>query len=154
MILIICTQCTAAFRVMGGLEEVDGLVGKHSEWWPSKYPCVQCGGTASAVPEEGFDVTTLPSPIRTLEAEEMFIALQGGGLPEERVCTEKEVAALLLGERVAKIKGYNIAGTSRYCLEWIEFADGSRMHLVASTEGAIVHRIVPKPNHAAAIEAG
>ena len=93
--------------------------------------------------EQEIDPTTLAGlTIRTLEAQEMFRALSGVGLPEERQCKLKDIHDLLREQPIRKVAGHDIRGSEHCCLEWLELWDGTKVYFAASSHGAIIYRIV------------
>jgi hypothetical protein len=95
--------------------------------------------------ESDIDVRGLN--IRDLEVQEMFQALHGMGLPEERVCTHDVVQDLLLNHKIRTVAGYDVPGTKRFCIEWIEFENGTKAYFGASAHGALIYRIANPINH-------
>jgi len=148
MIVVVCSNasCGAAFRVMGDPVEVNHLVGASSSFWPNRYTCPSCEAAATGVLESDIDVRTLPS-LRDLEAQELFQALNGMGLPEEQDCTIESVTKVLLDQRIVKVIGHSIEGTRRYCLEHVEFDDGRRLYFAAGSHGATAYRLTLPIKH-------
>lgn len=151
MILVICTSapCRSALRIMGrSVEAVQNLVGDRSEWWPNSYLCTRCKGEAQGVYELSLDPAQLEGfSVSEIEAEEYFRFLMGVGLPEEHDCRIEVLQGLFRSNKVKNLAGYPIKGTTRFCLEWLELDDGTRLYFGASAHGATINRVVKKPDH-------
>jgi hypothetical protein len=152
-LVIICSGCGAIFRMLGGGIYDDGvqLVGPKSEWWPDKYVCPRCGAQAAGADEE-----TLPRSIQTasiidLTYIEMFSALSGFGLPDERPSSVENVAETLRSSPVKRVAGRNIANTERCMVDFIELDSGVRIYFGASTHGAVIYRIVKPISYASRV---
>lgn len=147
MILITCAT-PHVFRVVGDPQEVCQLIGEQSEFWPDKYTCPRCQEEAKAIREDDIDPDSLAGiDIQAIEAQEMFRAQNGLGLPDEQVCDRVTVEELLRATPIRKVAGHDIQGARRFCLEWFELADGTKMYFGASTHGAIVYRITRPISH-------
>jgi hypothetical protein len=129
---------------MGKPPRIDSMVGKNSEFWPDKYVCPKCGSQALAT---GIGETPsellVGKDVLELEPEELFAALHGLGLPEDRNATAETVIPLLTEKRVVKVKGSNIPNTKRFHLDWLELEDGTRLYLAAGGYGAVIYRVRP-----------
>jgi hypothetical protein len=124
--------------------QTEMLVGPSSAYWPNKYTCPRCNGAASGMMEGEVDPNTFAGfHVLELEAEEMFRALNGLGLPEEQDC-QIENLRTTLNQKVKEIGGHTIPNSKRFCLEWLEMEDGTRLYFGASSHGATVYRIVRK----------
>ena len=151
MILFVCDslECKTVTRVMGrSVDEVQALVGEGSEWWPKGYKCPQCEGPASAL----YEIQINPNQfkdfhVRELDSEDYFRFLMGVGLPEETDCSIEALQKIFHDGTVKKIAGHRIPGAKRFCVEWVEMADGTRLYFGASSHGATIYRIVKKPNY-------
>lgn len=143
-LVVICSGCGAVFRAVADddtMEECTQLIGPKSEWWPEQYVCPRCGAQAA-----GMDEHSLPRAIQTtsiidLTPIEMFSALSGFGLPDEKVSSLESVVETLLCSPVKRVTGKNVVGTSRCSIDFIELENGMRIYLGASTHGAVVYRI-------------
>jgi hypothetical protein len=141
MIIIPCLNCYTAVRVMGEPDVVHSLVGNQSEFWPSKFTCISCGNSCEGMLESEVEAAVLfKMKVRELTAEEMYAAQHGLGTPDEMVCNGSMVRELF-SKSVKKVHGYDITGTTRYCIDHLEFEDGTKLYLGASPSGAIVYRI-------------
>ena len=152
MILVLCqsADCGTVTRVMGEPHEVMTLVGQNSEWWPNKYSCPRCNATAHGELEHLVNPSELGARhVIELEAQEMFLCLQGMGLPEERDCRSEVVVAALKASSVKKVKCYGVQGTWRTILEWLELENGTKLYFGSSAHGAAIYRIVLPTKHAA-----
>jgi hypothetical protein len=79
--------------------------------------------------------------LRELTPEEMYSAQMGLGTPDEMQCDAATVRSLLGEQRIKKVSGFDVRGTSRFCLTEIDLEDGTRLYFGASTHGAVVYRI-------------
>lgn len=152
MILIACTHCRKALRVTGELDELEPLVGQRSEYWPDKYPCYCCGGTAAGflVPEIS-EAAHASLSITDVTPQEAFAALNGLGLPDERTCCA-EVVEPFFEKQGIKVHGFQPRGTMRYLVSELEFPDGTKMFFGTSPQGALIYRITKKHSYLKAVE--
>lgn len=152
MMLVICAKltCKTVTRIYANSAgELTGLVGEASGWWPDKYHCPNCEGTATAVYEGQIDPKEFDGfNVRELEAQDFFRFMMGVGLPEESDCTLEVLTDVFKAGKVGKLAGHRIAGTKRFCVEWLEMEDGTRLYFGASAHGATIFRIVRKTNFA------
>jgi hypothetical protein len=150
MMLVICTSitCKTVTRLFAGsANELVSLVGEKSEWWPGGYRCPNCEKQASGVYEGRIDPNELKDfNVRELEAQDYFRFMMGVGLPEEQDCQLSVLIDTFKAGKVAKIAGHEIRGSKRYCVEWLEMEDGTRLYFGASSHGATVYRITKKMN--------
>lgn len=152
MILIACTTCRKALRVSGDLGEMEPLVGQGSEYWPDKYPCFHCEGTAAGFLAPEISAAAMASlAITDVTVQEAFAALNGLGVPEERTCCA-EVVEPLFEKQGIKVHGRQPRGTTRYLVAELEFPDGSRMFFGTSPQGALIYRITKKHSYLKAVE--
>jgi hypothetical protein len=147
MIVIPCTACAFALRVIGNLEEIDALVGRSSRWWPGAYPCPQCQAACPAMLEVEAEADAL-AWLRIVDVgpQEAYAALEGFGLPYERSCKAADVRELLSTHRVSSVTCRDV-GNDRSCVEHIELEDGTRLYFGASAVGAVVYRITRKVSY-------
>lgn len=145
--IVVCTDCSAALRIQTEDAAAKLLVGDKSDFWPDKYPCYKCGARSVGYldPEVALEALSAMS-IVDLTHEEAYAAMLGLGLPDERTCCE-EVLVPLFAASGLKVKGRQIRNTTRYCVDSIEFPDGTKIHLAASPQGATVYRIVAKHSY-------
>lgn len=149
MILLACEACRRALRVTGDLEEANALVGPNSDQWPDRFICQDCGGRVlGALTAEATEDALRALAVRDVTPQEAFAALQGLGLPEERICCA-EVIEPLLGAHGVQAKGRQLTGsTPRYVLDELVLPDGTRICLGASPQGALVYRVVTPHSYA------
>lgn len=141
MLLVPCMNCFTSVRVMGDPAEVNSLVGQASDFWPNKYTCVTCNAPCEAIVESDADPNALRKmKVRELSAQELFAALNGLGTPDEMICDASTVREVFT-RPIKKVHGNTVANTSRFLIEAIEFEDGTKIHLGASSHGALVYRI-------------
>lgn len=144
MILIVCNKCSCGLQVVGEPSEVDHLVGIRSGFWPDKYTCFRCSGTAAGyLTAEVSQAALSVLDVKRVTSAEAFIALNGLGIPEERTCCE-EVLLPLLRQCGVRVVGKPAGGTY-YVIDELVLPDGTRVCLGASPKGAVVYRIV-KPH--------
>jgi hypothetical protein len=153
MILIICPKCRCGLRVTGEHEEVHSLVGQASDFWPNKFECYRCGKPAAGVMELEFE-SKLPIDLIEVNPQEAFAAVQGFGLPSERMCDKLTLNELLEEQRVTKVVGKDIVGSQRVMVDYLELADGSRIYLGSSNEGAVVYKITRPHSYVEALKEG
>jgi len=145
MISIVCTDCKKALNVVGEMSEVDQLVGQRSEYWPNKYTCFSCGGVATGFLTPQISAAALGElDIYDVTVQEAFAALNGLGIPEERVCCADVIVPMLTALGL-KVKGKEYRGMTRYFLDELELPDGTKFHFGASPQGAAIYRIT-KPH--------
>lgn len=150
MLVAACQRCSLVFRVLGDFQELETLVGRQSSFWPDKYICGRCQGPTPVMSEQqAARLQMLGQETVELDPGEYFRALQGLGLPDEIECGRTAVEQLLRGQKVKRIAGHEVNKRKRFCLEWIEFEDGSRAYFGASSHGAIVYKITKPPNYTA-----
>lgn len=143
MILIVCSDCRLALRVLDTSEEALYLIGEKSEGWP-KATCCRCGAAAQRL----LEIEAEPRALSLLEvidltAKEAFMALNGLGLPTEQRCSLESVTTLLKEQPIRKVLGVDVPGTERCMLDHLELWDGTKVYLGASPHGAVVYRIAP-----------
>lgn len=154
MIAIVCTGCAHCLHVVGDVSEVDQLVGQRSDFWPDKYPCWNCGSQAQGFLSPEISAAAMEKlQIFHLTPQEAFAALMGMGLPEERKCCAEVVEALLQGVGL-KVKGKEFRGLDRYFIDQIELADGTKLFLGSSPQGACVYRITKPHSYTKANDVG
>lgn len=145
MISVVCTACKKSLHVVGEMSEVDQLIGQRSDYWPDKYTCFSCGSPASGFLTPEISAAALAElDIYNVTVQEAFAALNGLGVPAERVCCADVVEPLLEGLGL-KVKGKEYRGTQRYFLTELELPDGTKLHFGASPQGAAIYRIT-KPH--------
>ena len=141
MLIVPCFNCYTAVRVMGEPTHVGQLVGESSEFWPKGYRCVSCDKRCDGMAEVDVEGAVLQRmKVRELSAEEMLAAQHGLGTPDEMLCDGATVRELFK-QPVKKIHGYDIKGTTRFCIDALELEDGTKVHLGSSPSGAVVYRI-------------
>lgn len=141
MLLVACSNCYTAVRVMGEEAHVDSLVGRASEFWPTGYTCVSCGKPCEGMSEVLVDPALMAQmKVRDLGPNEYYSALLGLGTPDEMQCDATTVRELLK-QRVRHVGGFVVKGTTRFCMTDLEVEDGTKLYLGASTHGAVVYRI-------------
>jgi len=140
VIFISCTECGFTVRVFGSDDaEMENLVGPGSDWYPDKFPCPKCEGSAAITSIEGKMLPNLK--VIDLNPQEAFVAFSGGGLPPEWDCTVTSVQNVLVNSTIESVSLRPIAGTKRCCLDSITLRGGMRVYLASSVHGAAVYRI-------------
>lgn len=142
MVVLTCGTCLLVVRVMGDTQQVSFLVGEQSPFWPDKYKCPRCDGLALATTlDKAPPELLVSSGVIFLEAEELFAALNGLGLPEERKASKDVVEKLLKEQRVVRVGGENFPTTTRCRVDWLDLDDGTRLFFAAGGRGAVVYRV-------------
>lgn len=151
--MLVCLSCAFALRVLHMNDGERALVGKGSDFWPDGYECPCCGKKAQVLWEDevASDARARLS-IRDVTSQELFLALHGMGLPEERACSIEAVTELLKEHPIRKVYGHTVSGTGRSCLTCLELWDGSKVYLGSSSVGAIVYRISRPHSYVQALE--
>lgn len=148
MIVVACSGCALALRVIGDPAEIHPLVGEQSEFWPNRYPCPRCGALAQGNVESALSASDLAHfKLVDLGPAELFAALNGLGLPNEKACSLAEIAALFKETPVRRVAGADIPGAERCVIHYFELWDGTRIYLGAAPEGAVVYRNVPPQSY-------
>lgn len=140
MIFLVCS-CGLTLRATGEHSELDSLIGPSSDWYPNKYPCARmdCKGPMSFV--EQLASEDLPKlEVIDLTVQEVFSALHGLGLPNERDCGEAALRGMS-GKLLEAIDAAQIRGSNRSVVYSFKFADGTRLFLGGGAEGAVAYRI-------------
>lgn len=160
MIVVTCLPCALAIRVMPthavqphAIRELRELVGDKSEFWPNKFSCPSCEQSCTGLMEELVDSRTYAHlTLRDLTPAEAFAAFKGAGFPEEQRCSMAVIQELFKEQPVRKIIGSDVGGSQeRIILDVIELWDGTKVHLGASPEGAVVYRVVRPPSLSAKV---
>lgn len=144
MITLACVACRLALRAMGDITEMDYLIGERCEWFPDRYPCPRSGCGARMTLTDVLGSEDLASlEVRDLNPQEVFQALQGMGLPEERQCDVAATREALRGQRIISIDMQGLPDTSRTLVYSLLLDSGYRIYLGASPLGVVVYRIAP-----------
>jgi hypothetical protein len=143
MILVTCEKCSLCIRIMGSAQEIDYLVGEHSDFWPDKFPCPQCEKPALGI----FELEMNPNALGLfrvvdLNPQEAFAAFNGFGLPHELFCSAASLNSLLREQPIKRVAARDIPGTTRCRVDFFELWDGTLVYFGAGGEGAVVYRIV------------
>lgn len=135
MITIVCQKCATAVRISGDPEEMEAMFGQFD-----KYKCPSCDGLAEEM--DAIESAALQAlDVHDLTPPEAYAAFHGLGFPDEQDCGPVHVNLLLKGKKITGVKADLIKGANRSVLYWIEFEDGTKMHLGSSPYGATVYRI-------------
>lgn len=140
MILILCPRCKCALRVTGDLNEAYNLVGPSSEFWPDKFTCFRCEKPAQGFLESEVAIKA-QIEIKEVSPQEAYAAIHGLGILEERDFDKLTIDALLREQPIRRIGGKDLAGGGRTVIDYLELWDGTRVHLGASHDGAVIYRI-------------
>lgn len=149
MIVILCLPCSFAVRVMpasvastSSVRELEQLVGRQSDFWPDKFPCPRCNARATGILEREADSRALAlMDVQEATPHEAYAAFNGLGFPSEQKCSLETVEALMKEQPLRRIIGTNVTGMERTIVDAFELWDGTRVHLGAAAEGAIIYRI-------------
>jgi len=149
VILLVCINCATAIRVIGEADEIDHLVGPHSQGWPDGWTCCQCEQAMTAMLETDASPDALARlKVIDLDPMEAYAAVNGLGYPPEQICQLETLRKLLTENTIAEVKGDNIPGTTRCRIEALVLSDGTKVYLGASEAGALVYRIRPPFSYA------
>jgi hypothetical protein len=122
-----CYKCQIGYQLNGADKDLNLMHGK--------LPCTRsgCKGRLRRRPAlEGG---------RPISAFELYTAVNGGGLPEEREqCTPLKLKKLLLGGKIQNIELKAAAGTRSF-IESITLVGGKQVHFAASTKGATIFKV-------------
>lgn len=144
--IIVCPPCRQALRVIGDSAACRYLLGEASEYWPDRYPCFNCGKNCLGCHEPELDPEVAHSlTFHHVTPEEAFAALNGLGLPAERNCVEEVVQELFKTQPIRAVEGHQHPNQTRFYVDHFEFADGTKVYLSASPQGACIYRIA-KPH--------
>jgi hypothetical protein len=136
-LIVHCQGCGALYRCFGDT----GLVGEGSSWWPTDYVCPMCQGNAVGMHEEDLPRAMQTALIKDLLPEELFAALHGMGMPEDRHATADSVKDMLLTKKITSVLLTDVKNTERCVIDKVVFEDGTKLYLGASTLGAVVYRV-------------
>jgi hypothetical protein len=136
MILFVCSNCPAGYRVAGTWFKIQELLVAHPRWREHDKECPLCGKVLLL-----YSSKTAPHrEWRQLDVEEFFKALCGFGLPEELGCTPKAVAALIQANPIIGID-MAAAGSERTVVYSINLSNNMMLHLASSPEGPCIYKI-------------
>lgn len=139
--VVLCKWCGSVFRVLAD-DRTSTLVGQESEFWPDGYICPKCDAPGATGCDEKELPRFLQNPtIVDLTAQELYGALQGMGLPKDSSCLLADLQELFAAFGVI-VHGADVPNTGRCALNYLEFPNGSRAYLGASSHGAVVYRIL------------
>ena len=143
MHIYVCSACFFALRVLDGPSTGGDLVGPSSELWGKQHECPACSVEQMAGhPERALDHSLMAKlRIRDLEPAEAYVAITGGGLPEEQLATADAVRKALTASPVEHVSAHNIPGTTRAVITRLTLADGTRLYFGAGPLGATVYRV-------------
>lgn len=140
---IVCASCHTILRIGGDPEGMERLFGRHSDWYPSKFPCPACGHFAESVLSV-HPLALKSATVYDLTISEAYAALNGLGLPDEQECGPLAIKKLFDEHKVTRVSANIVPGTNRSSIDFLEFEDGSRMYFGISPHGATVYRISAK----------
>lgn len=144
MITLTCLHCHLALRTTGELQELDYLIGPRSEWFPNRYPCPRSGCNSQMIFSEALDSKILAAlEIHDLSPQEVFQALNGMGLPNEKKCDLATVLEALNGQKIVGIDASEIRNAGRTVVRSITLEDGKRIYFGSAPQGAIIYRVAP-----------
>ncbi len=82
-----------------------------------------------------------------IKASDLYVALGGGGLPEERErCTSVNVKSMMVGERIKSVH-VEPGPSHRSFLHSITLESGNELHLGVSTKGPTVYKVTQRAKH-------
>jgi hypothetical protein len=151
MMLVVCSSldCLTVTRILSqSADELVSLVGERSDFYPNRYSCPRCDTPASVVYEGNVDPNQFKDfSVMELEAQDYFRFLMGVGLPEEQDCRIEVLQSIFHENKVKNIAGHSISGTKRFCVDWLEMENGTKLYFGSSTNGATIYRITKKPEY-------
>ncbi len=148
-LVVLCSGCGAIYRVLADpSEDVDGLVGTRSAFWPDSYVCPRCGGQAAGSNEESLPRSIQTVKIVDLRASELYAAQHGLGLPEDAKPTLANVRQLFESVGV-RVVGTDVPNTERCSVDSLVFKDGTTLFLGASQHGAVAYRLASRHSYTA-----
>ena len=140
--ILSCTRCQRVYRSVGDPQQDEQLLGEKSDWWPDKYVCPVCDGVMFARKEADVMAEVLASPtLQHFPVEELYAAMSGLGLPEQRLTGPQSVRAVLEGKRIRSVSVQPAGTSSRSVLDRIVLDDGTVIYLASGSYGATVYRI-------------
>lgn len=147
MIVIVCTRCRCALRVVGDVDESMTLLGPDSEFWPDKFLCFRCNKPAHGFLENEVAFKT-ELEVFEVSPQEAFAAIHGLGLPAEREVDKLVVSSLLAEQPIRRVACKDIVGGQRVVVDHIELWDGTKLHFSSSNAGAVIYRITRPHSYA------
>jgi len=136
MITAVCIDCQLALRTICEPSEGTILMEAANE---ETAICPKCSGPVEFYPSIS-DVAFNSMDIHDLNYKEMYAALHGLGLPEERECSPSAVRELFK-KSIKSVDVTHLKGSHRSLINSIEFVDGTTLYIGASPFGAIIYRI-------------
>lgn len=134
-----CTKCNLGFQVSKADKDLS-LLGIQA-----RLPCVKDGCKGRLKQVNALKVDT--SKFRSIKAYDLFAALGGGGLPEERKrCTPDQLKTLMLRKKVTEVTLEASVGSTRSFIKSITFEGGSKVHFGGSTKGATIFKVTEVSN--------
>jgi hypothetical protein len=124
-----CSKCSLGYRLNPVDPGMSNLVGK--------LPCTSagCKGRLKRVQ------SLASGKSKVISATDLYIALGGGGLPEERVrCTPKQLKLLMMGKKITSIQVEEGPGYRSF-IRSITLEGGNQVHLGISTKGPTVYKV-------------
>jgi len=138
-----CTGCDSDYLSHLTTEQ-ESLVGVGSEFYPDKYVCPRCNA-ACEVHRTYCKVDS--RECLQLEADELYAALHGLGLPEQLDCAKATVEQLFRSRTCVRIGGHDLPHDRRIAIDYFEFDDGTRAYLACSSFGPVIYKVVRLPNY-------
>ena len=141
MIIIACLRCLNAIRVMSlAPGEIESLFLSIPSW--PVVACPTCGERAQGMnTNEVAEAVLKALTVRDLSPVEAHAAILGVGFPEEHRCDGDRLSELLKAQPFRRLVGQDIPNTDRFCVDFMELGDGSRIYFGSSTHGAVIYRI-------------
>ena len=133
-----CFGCGLHCVPFGASEQLEALFGDTpKEGWP----CPRCNHPLRRY-EDQLAEGIFPQHTVELEAEELYAAFLGQGLPEETAISEESIKAAL-SLPIKSVDVSPVKGTTRMVLRSITFENNTAIFLGAGPLGAVVYRIRP-----------
>jgi len=129
-----CQSCKQVYVISGDAKEISSLLHQ------SSYPCVtpHCRGRLFRVKKKFHHLVegTHSVPIKSF-----YRAVNGFGLYEGDPASYADVQKILVGSKVASVKGYDVGQPERTIIQEITLEDGTTLHLDSSVRGACIYFI-------------
>lgn len=148
ILMAACNSCLGTFEIHFFEAHEIYLVQELSKDGGKTVPCPRlCGGKINIAPDPTIAemVTKLKGPV-TLNGLELYQAINGLGLPDERPKDPWTVSAALKAYRVVDAVVENYRG--RAYLHELRLEDGTTIHLTGGAHGAMVLKLTKGEVHA------
>jgi hypothetical protein len=132
-VLYHCKKCNAGYRV--SIADADLSLLKDSMNCPNK---AECKGRIKKVGETD---QLAKFPTKILTARELYAATMGVGLPQERVCSPKNLRKLLVGKKIVDLALAPSSDPQRSFIYAITIEGGKVFHFAMSSQAATIYKM-------------